>query len=82
MNAMSVESSYDIYIHVVTSWNAIYACIENLIVDRKVQVRANEIFLFVMCEYIKIIPKYTIISADTVRFSYEIKNHSKFREHG
>ena len=61
---------------------AIYAYIEHFIFDRNVQVRTNEICLFVMREYIKTIPKYTKISVYSVRFSYRINNHSKFIEHG
>ena len=48
-----------------------YADIKHLIFDRKVQVRTNEIYLFVMREYIKAIPQYTKFSAQTVRFSYK-----------
>ena len=59
-----------------------YAYIEHLISDREVQVRTNEICLFVMREYIKTIPKYTKITIHSVRFSYRINNQSKFIEHG
>ena len=58
-----------------------YAYIEHIIFDRKVQVRTNEICLFVMRGYIKIIPYYTKNSAHSVRFSYKINNQSKLIEH-
>lgn len=79
---MSLKSSNDIYKYVVTLWMAFYAYIEYLIVGRKVQVRANKISLFVICEYKKIIPRYTTISTHKVRFSYKINNQSKLSEHG
>ena len=74
---MSEESSDAIYGYLVTLYK-FYAYIEHLIFDRKVQVRKYEICLFVMREYIKTIPKYTNISAQSVRFSHKINNH----EHG
>ena len=78
---MSEESSDAIYGHLVTSQSH-PDDILRVFFDRKVQVRTNEICLFVMRGYIKIIPNYTKISAHSVRFSYKINNQSKFVEHG